>query len=105
MQSSPETLGLLTRLQATLAGMMIGASFTEEVLTEGSLPVVLMQRPHALTAFALGDQEDYRPLYEAFKKHYLKHSAQWSTKDLAFVYCIPEQIDVDPDFLLISTEF
>lgn len=98
MQSSPETLGLLTRLQATLAGMMIGASFTEEVLTEGSLPVVLMQRPHALTAFALGDQEDYRPLYEAFKKHYLKHSAQWSTKDLAFVYCIPEQIDVDPDF-------
>lgn len=98
MQSSPETLGLLTRLQATLAGMMGGASFTEEVLTEGSLPVVLMQRPHALTAFALGDQEDYRPLYEAFKKHYLKHSAQWSTKDLAFVYCIPEQIDVDPDF-------
>lgn len=98
MQSSPETLGLLTRLQATLAGMVGGASFTEEVLTEGSLPVVLMQRPHALTAFALGDQEDYRPLYEAFKKHYLKHSAQWSTKDLAFVYCIPDQIEVDPDF-------
>lgn len=98
MQSSPETLGLLTRLQATLTGMMEGASFTEEVLTEGSLPVVLMQRPHALTAFALGDQEDYRPLYEAFKKHYLKHSVQWSTKDLAFVYCIPDQIEVAPDF-------
>jgi exonuclease SbcC len=98
MQSSPENLELLTRLQATLAGMMEGASFTKEVLTEGSLPVVLMQRPHALTAFALGDQEDYRPIYEAFKKHYLKNSAHWSTKDLAFVYCIPGQIEVDPNF-------
>lgn len=98
MQSSPETLGLLTRLQATLVEMMEGASFSEEMLSEGSLPVVLVQRPHSLTAFALGDQEDYRPLYEAFKKHYLKHSSQWSTKDLAFVYCIPDQIEVDPDF-------
>jgi exonuclease SbcC len=98
MQSSPENLELLTRLQATLAGMMEGASFTKEVLTAGSLPVVLMQRPHALAAFALGDQEDYRPLYEAFKKHYLKNSAHWSTKDLAFVYCIPGQIEVDPNF-------
>lgn len=98
MQSSPENLELLTRLQATLAGMMEGASFTKEVLTAGSLPVVLMQRPHALTAFALGDQEDYSPLYEAFKKHYLKNSAHWSTKDLAFVYCIPSQIEVEPNF-------
>jgi exonuclease SbcC len=98
MQSSPETLELLTDLQATLAGLLEGVTFTEEVLSEERLPVVLMQRPHAVTAFAVGDQEDYRPLYEAFKKHYLKHSAQWSAKDLAFVYCIPEGVEVSPEF-------
>lgn len=98
MQSSPETLILLKDLQATLARMMDGVTFTEETLCEERFPVVLMQRPHAITAFAVGDQDDYRPLYEAFKKHYLKHSAQWSTKDLAFVYCIPGSVDVEPDF-------
>ena len=98
MQSSPETLELLTDIQATLAGRLNGVTFTEEVLSEERLPVVLMQRPHAVTAFAVGDQEDYRPLYEAFKKHYLKHSAQWSAKDLAFVYCIPEGVEVSPEF-------
>lgn len=98
MQSSPETLELLIDLQATLADLLEGVTFTEEVLSEARVPVVLMQRPHAITAFAVGDQEDYRPLYEAFKKHYLKHSAQWSAKDLAFVYCIPEGVEVSPEF-------
>jgi len=98
MQSSPKTLELLTDIQATLSGLLEGVTFTEEVLSEERLPVILMQRPHAVTAFAVGDQEDYRPLYEAFKKHYLKQSAQWSAKDLAFVYCIPEGVEVSPEF-------
>lgn len=98
MQSSPETIELLIDLQATLIGLLQGVTFTEEVLSEARVPVVLMQRPHAITAFAVGDEEDYRPLYEAFKKHYLKHSVQWSAKDLAFVYCIPEGVEVSPEF-------
>lgn len=98
MQSSPETLGLPTELRSTLADLMKGATFSEEVLRGGCLPVVMMLRQHALTAFAVGDQADYQPLYEAFKKHYLKNSAQWSTKDVAFVYCLPADVTVDPDF-------
>lgn len=98
MQSSPETLGLPTKLRSTLADLMKGATFSEEVLRGGCLPVVMMLRQHALTAFAVGDQADYEPLYEAFKKHYLKNSAQWSTKDVAFVYCLPADVTVDPDF-------
>ena len=98
MQSSPETLSLPTELQSTLADLMKGATFSEEVLRDGCLPVVMMLRQHALTAFAVGDQADYQPLYEAFKKYYLKNTAQWSTKDVAFVYCLPASVTVDPDF-------
>lgn len=98
MQSSAETASLPRELQATLAGIMKGASFSEEVLRDECLPVVLMSRQHALTAFAVGDQVDYEPLYEAFKKHYVKNTAQWSTKDIAFVYCLPANVSVDPDF-------
>lgn len=98
MQSSPETLSLPAELRSTLAGLMKGATFSEEALRDGCLPVVMMLRQHALTAFAVGDQADYLPLYEAFKKHYLKNSAEWSTKDVAFVYCLPADVTVDPDF-------
>jgi exonuclease SbcC len=98
MQSSPETLGLPAELRSTLADLMKGATFSEEVLLSGCLPVVVMLRQHALTAFAVGDQADYQPLYEAFKKHYLKNSAQWSMKDLAFVYCLPADVNVAPEF-------
>lgn len=98
MQSFPETLSLPTKLQSTLADLMKGATFSEEVLRDGCLPVVMMLRQHALTAFAVGDQADYQPLYEAFKKHYLKNTTQWSTKDIAFVYCLPASVTVDTDF-------
>lgn len=98
MQSSIETMRLPAELRSTLADLMKEATFSEEVLRDGCLPVVVMLRQHALTAFAVGDQADYLPLYEAFKKHYLKHSAQWSTKDVAFVYCLPPDVTVDPDF-------
>lgn len=98
MQSSPETLGLPAELRSTLAELIKGATFSEEVLRGGCLPVVMMLRQHALTAFAVGDQADYQPLYEAFKRHYLKNTAQWATKDVAFVYCLPADVTVDPDF-------
>ncbi|MBD7959523.1 AAA family ATPase [Comamonas avium] len=98
MQSSPEIFGLPEELQSTLANLIKGATFSEVVLLDGYLPVVVMLRQHALTAFAVGDQTDYQPLYEAFKRHYLKNSAQWSTKDVAFVYCLPADAAVDPDF-------
>lgn len=98
MQSSSEILRLPAELRSTLADLMKGATFSEEVLLGDCLPVVIMLRQHALAAFAVGDQADYQPLYEAFKKHYLKHSAQWSTKDVAFVYCLPADVSVDPDF-------
>ena len=98
MQSSPETLSIPSELRGALMGLMKGATFSEEPLKEGCLPLVLMLREHALVAFAIGDQDDYLPQYEAFKKHYLKRSAEWSTKDLSFVYCLPDGITVEPDF-------
>lgn len=98
MQSSAETVSLPKELQSTLADLMKGATFSEEVLREECLPVVMMSRQHALAAFAVGEQSDYQALYEAFKKHYLKKTAQWSTKDIAFVYCLPASVTVDPDF-------
>ncbi len=98
MQSSAETVSLPRELQSTLADLMKGATFSEEVLRDECLPVVMMSRQHALVAFAVGDQTDYQALYEAFKKHYLKNTAQWSTKDIAFVYCLPASVTVDPDF-------
>lgn len=98
MQSSPENLSLPAELRSTLADLMKGATFSEEVLRDDCLPVVMMLRQHALTAFAVGDQADYQPLYEAFKKHYLKNTAQWSTMDMAFVYCLPVGVTVDPEF-------
>lgn len=98
MQNSPETLSFPSELRGALMGLMKGATFSEEPLREGCLPLLLMLREHALVAFAVGDQDDYPPLYEAFKKHYLKRSADWSMKDVSFVYCLPEGISVDPGF-------
>ncbi len=98
MQSSPETKRLPTEIRSALADIMKEATFSEEVLQDGCLPVVVMLRQHALVAFAFGDQVDYQPLYDAFKKYYLKNTAKWSTKDVAFVYCLPADVTVDPDF-------
>lgn len=98
MQNSPETLSLPEGLRSTLTSLIQGSTFSEEILQGGCLPVLMMSRQHALTAFAVGDQADYQNLYEAFKKHYLRNSAEWSTKDVAFVYCLPAGAVVDPEF-------
>lgn len=98
MLQSPEALSLPSELRTTLSSLIIGATFTEEAFAEDRLPVLLMLRSHAITAFAIGDEADYEPLYKAFKKHYLKRTAEWSTKDVSFVFCIPEKNTVHESF-------
>lgn len=98
MQKSPETLSLLAKLHSTLAGLMAGAKFSEVALQDEGLPVVIMLHQNLLIAFAIGEQVDYLPLYEAFKKHYLRNSADWSAKDVAFVFCLPNSVSVAPSF-------
>ncbi|MDY7573084.1 AAA family ATPase [Actimicrobium sp. CCI2.3] len=98
MLQSPEVLSLPSELRAALLPLMAGATFTEETLCEGCLPLLVMLRSHAVTAFAVGDESDYEPLYEAFKKHYLKRTAEWSTKDVSFVFCFPALTTVSESF-------
>lgn len=98
MLQSPEVLRLPSELRSALTPLMAGATFTEEALRENCLPLLVMQRSHAVTAFAVGDEADYEPLYEAFKKHYLKRTAEWSTKDVSFVFCLPEKTTVPESF-------
>ncbi|WP_269758528.1 ABC-three component system middle component 1 [Variovorax sp. E3] len=77
---------------------MNGAEFVEVALREERLPVLLMLRDHAVTAFAIGEEADYEPLYDAFKKHYMKRSAEWSAKDVSFVFCLPDGVSVHEEF-------
>lgn len=98
MLQSPEVLSLPSELRGALSPLMAGATFTEEALCEDCLPLLLMLRSHAVTAFAVGDEADYEPLYEAFKKHYLKRTAEWSTKDVSFVFCLPAKTTVRESF-------
>lgn len=98
MLLSPETLGLPSELRSALSPLMAEATFTEEALRENCPPLLLMLRSHAITAFAFGDETDYEPLYEAFKKLYLKRTSEWSTKDVSFVFCLPAEITVHESF-------
>lgn len=98
MPLSPETLNLPSQLRGALSPLMAGATFTEEALHEDCLPLLLMLRSHAITAFAFGDEADYVPLYEAFKKLYLKRTSEWSTKDVSFVFCLPAEITAQESF-------
>ncbi|MCL6262711.1 ABC-three component system middle component 1 [Craterilacuibacter sp. RT1T] len=98
MQQYSEALSLPSELRDTLTQLMVGATFTEETLRDDCLPLLLMMRGHAVTAFAIGNGTDYERQYEAFKKHYLKRSSEWSAKDVSFVYCIPANITVHESF-------
>lgn len=98
MLQSPEVLRLPSELRRTLSPLMVGATFTEEVLREDCLPLLLMLRSHAITAFAVGDEADYELLYEAFKKHYLKRTSEWAAKDVSFVFCLPAKTTVHESF-------
>ena len=98
MLQSPEVLKLPSKLRGALLPLMNGATFTEEALREDCLPLLFMLRSHSVTAFAIGDEADYMPLYEAFKKHYLQRTLEWSTKDVSFVFCLPAETTVDESF-------
>lgn len=98
MLHSPEILNLPSELRGALSPLITEATFTEEALHEGWLPLLLMLQGHAVTAFAFGDEADYLPLYEAFKKLYLKRTSEWSTKDVSFVFCVPAEITVAESF-------
>lgn len=98
MQQYSEALSFPSELRNTLTQLMVGATFTEETLRDDCLSVLLMMRGHAVTAFAVGNGTDYERQYEAFKKHYLKRSSEWSAKDVSFVYCIPANITVLESF-------
>jgi exonuclease SbcC len=98
MLQSPELLSLPSELRSALSPLIAGATFTEEVLHEDCLPLLLMLQSYSVTAFAIGDEADYAPLYEAFKKHYVKRTAEWSTKDVSFVFCLPAKTTVHESF-------
>lgn len=98
MLQSPEALRLPADLRTALKSAIPTAELVEVAVHDECLPLVLMLRSHAVIAFAVGDQDDYYKLYEAFKKHYLKYSAEWSTKDVAFIFCIPDGVKVEENF-------
>lgn len=89
MALSAEMNALPAALQATLNKAVVQAELTEVPLVDGCLPLVLMSRGHALEAFAVGDEDDYLPLYTAFKHHFMANGAAWATKDVSFIYCLP----------------
>jgi exonuclease SbcC len=98
MLHSPEVTGLPAALRQTLAGLVPDASLTEVQLEDNCLPVVLMESGHAVHAFAVGEEREYTALYEAFKKHFLRGEPEWTTKDVSFVFCLPDGEEVSETF-------
>jgi exonuclease SbcC len=89
MPSSTDT-DALARLASSLAAGLPGASFSEVPVGEGLSPLLIAQAGHLVAAFALGEDESaYDALYPAFKKYFMSRSAEWSAKDVSFVYCLP----------------
>jgi exonuclease SbcC len=98
MLHSPEAAGLPAALRHTLTGLVPESSLTEVNLGDGSLPLVLMESGHAVHAFAVGEEQEYIALYEAFKKHFLSGEPGWTAKDVSFVFCIPDGEEVSETF-------
>lgn len=98
MPQSLEALSLPANLRGVLSGQVKDGKFVEEPLHPDCAPVLVMLSGHAVTAFAVGQQTDYDLLYPAFKKHYLRQSAEWSTKEVSFVFCLPQGAFIDESF-------
>lgn len=98
MLHSPETAGLPAALRQTLTALVPDAFLTEAHLRDGCLPVVLMENAHAVHAFAVGDEQEYMALYDAFKKHFLSREPEWTAKDVSFVFCLPDGHKVSETF-------
>lgn len=98
MTLSAELNALPTALKAALGDVMSHVDLSEVQLVENCPPLVLMQRGHALEAFAFGSEDDYAPLYTAFKRHFMAQGASWATKDVSFIYCLPSELSVTEEF-------
>lgn len=98
MLQSPEAIRLPAALRETLTALVSNVSLIETNLIDKYLPVVLMETGHAVHVFAIGEEGDYVPLYEAFKKYYLGRGAEWGAKDVSFVFCLPHGQEVHEMF-------
>ncbi|KQW38437.1 AAA family ATPase [Rhizobacter sp. Root404] len=98
MTLSAELKALPAALKAALGDAIGNMDLSEVQLVENCPPMVLMQRGHALEAFAFGSEAEYAPLYTAFKKHFMAQGASWATKDVSFIYCLPTGIPATEEF-------
>lgn len=98
MTLSAELNALPAALKAALGDAVGNADLSEVQLVENCPPLVMMQRGHALEAFAFGSEADYPPLYAAFKKHFMAQGASWATKDVSFIYCMPSGLSATEEF-------
>ncbi|VTU33707.1 putative DNA double-strand break repair Rad50 ATPase [Variovorax sp. PBL-H6] len=98
MTLSAELNALPAAMKAALGDAISNVDLSEMQLVENCPPLVLMQRGHALEAFAFGGEADYAPLYTAFKKHFMAQGASWATKDVSFIYCLPSGLVATQEF-------
>jgi exonuclease SbcC len=98
MTLSAELHAFPATLKAALGDAISNVDLSELQLVESCPPLVLMQRGHALEAFAVGSEADYAPLYTAFKKHFMAQGASWATKDVSFIYCLPSGLSATEEF-------
>lgn len=98
MTLSAELNAMPVALKAALGDAMSNVVLSEVQLVENCPPLVIMQRGHALEAFAFGSEADYAPLYTAFKKHFMAQGASWATKDVSFIYCLPSGLSPTEEF-------
>lgn len=98
MALSTSVAELPASLAETLAKLMPSAKVAEAQVRDGMAPLVLLLRGHAVDAFAVAGPEEYAALYSGFKQHFLARGAEWATKEVSFVLCIPSDIEVDDAF-------
>jgi len=98
MTLSAELNALPAALKAVLGDAISNVDLSEVPLVENCPPLVLMQRGHALEAFAFGGEADYAPLYTAFKKHFMAQGASWAQRDVSFIYCLPSGLTATEEF-------
>lgn len=68
-------------------------------MADGLSPLLIVQAGHLVAAFAMGeDEEAYDALYPAFKKYFMSRSAEWSAKEVSFVYCLPPSHEPSEEF-------
>lgn len=80
----------LSKLASSLSMGLPGACLFEVSVSADVPPLLIVQAGHLVAAFALGeDERAYDVLYPAFKKYFVSRGAEWSTKDVSFVYCLP----------------